>query len=144
MQDLTNLLLKYYGIADWNSGHNTIQRMIEQYNFKAEKKVPLNAEWCAILLFNLCKYLNYDVGKANAWVATWCNVGTEIDLKDAQMGDLVIIGNNVYQTHLTTFLRFSDDEKFAYCFGGNQNQQLNISYFKLDSIFKIIRLTKLK
>jgi hypothetical protein len=144
MNDLTQLLMTYYGIANYNSGLPVINKMIANYNCYQTQKLPMNAAWCAILLFNLCKYLNYDIGNANAWVASWCNVGTQINFTDAKIGDIVIIGNNVDQTHISTFVRWSNDGNYAYLLGGNQGQQLNIMPFSKDSIFKIIRLQKIE
>ena len=143
MNDLTNLIMKYYGCATYNSGKNTIQQMIIAYNQTQKMKVPTNAAWCAILLYNLCRFLKYDIQGANAWVASWCNLGNTIMFEDAQMGDIVIIGDNVNQTHISTFVRWSNDGTYAYLLGGNQGNQINIMQFPEESIFKIIRLNKL-
>jgi len=142
MNDLTNLILSYYGCATWNSGKSTIEKMIESYNSSQKIKVDLNCAWCAILLFNLCKFLKYDIKAANAWVGTWCNIGDIVFFDDAKMGDIVIIGNNVNQTHISTFVRWSNDRTYAYLLGGNQGNEINITKFPTNSIFKIIRLTK--
>ena len=127
MNNLTNLILRYYGCATYNSGKDTIASMINNYNANHDLKVPMDAAWCAILLWNLCNYLKYDIGEANAWVGSWCNVGTNISFDDAKMGDIVIIGNDVNQTHITTFIRWSNDASYAYLMGGNQGNEINIT-----------------
>lgn len=134
--------MRYYGCATWNSGAIVIASMIEAYNDRHRLKVPDNAEWCAILLCNLCPYLNYKIEGANAWVASWCNLGNTIMFDAAQMGDIVIIGDKVNQKHITTFIRWSNDKTYMYCLGGNQGNEINISKFPKESIFKIIRLHK--
>ena len=143
MIDLTQLILNYYGIANWNSGNKQIESMIANYNSKVKNKIPLSSAWCAVMLFNFCNYLKYDIGDANCWVGSWMTTGKEIQREAAQMGDIVIIGDLINQTHITTFVRRSNDGLFAYCLGGNQHQQINIAPFAKTSVCKIIRLSKI-
>lgn len=142
MIDLTEIFMRYYGVARWNSGADNINRLINAYNQNATLKIPLSSEWCAVAMVQFCKFLNYDIGEANCWVGTWQNLGTTININEAQMGDIVLIGNSANQSHITTFVRLSNDKTHVYCLGGNQNDQINISPFIVSSIFKIIRLTK--
>ncbi len=98
--------------------------------------------WCSIFI-NWCamKVGLERSGKLNA--RSWLDVGEEI--KTPQPGDIVIFWRgdpSSWKGHVAIFINYSEDKKFIYCLGGNQQNQVKVSAYAADRLLSFRRLNK--
>lgn len=132
-----------YGIKHNNSGALILKKWILDNVQGANESNYKSYPWCAVAMIEAIKSTNYQGAIPNAWVDTWLNFGTSIDKNKAEMGDIIIIGSTDYRTHITTFVRYSTDFKYAYCLGGNQGSTIQVQIFDLRDVYSIRRVNNL-
>jgi uncharacterized protein (TIGR02594 family) len=102
--------------------------------------------WCAIFV-NWCLLKAGISGTNKANARSFQGYGTEVELKDAQPGDIVVFWRGEpqgWQGHVAFYV--SHDKGNVYCLGGNQSNKVNISPYsrsKLLAVRKVPQSTNL-
>ena len=143
MNKITEFLLAHYGAGKKNNSAYLIKKWILNNVHSATIDNWHTFQWCAVVLIEALRLTNYEGILPNAWVDSWLNVGSKIEINKAELGDIVIIGDNLKRTHITTFIRYSTDLQSVYCLGGNQNETICIANFDIRGVYKIIRIPNL-
>lgn len=133
------IALKDYGVTEI-AGDEHNDRILEYNRVAGFSFVDDETAWCSI-------YLNY-VAKmsglprsGSALARSWLNVGMPVD--NPLLGDVVVFsrGNSSWQGHVGLFINYSEDKKYIYVLGGNQNNGVNIMAYRSDRLLGFRRLT---
>jgi len=141
MNKLLSIALSQYGVKEiQGKNHNPViigySKEIGYGGIVADETA-----WCSIFM-NWCA-LKADLprsGKLNA--RSWLNVGKEVD--QPETGDVVIFWRdkpNSWKGHVAIYINHSEDEKYIYCLGGNQSNQVCIKAYKAAQLLGYRRLS---
>lgn len=99
--------------------------------------------WCAAFANWVClKALVESTGRLNA--RSFLSIGQEVDLKDAQPGDVVILwrGSKTGSKGHVGFYTNQDETRVC-LLGGNQNNEVNLGMFGKDRVLGVRRLSSM-
>lgn len=142
MNKLLNIALSQYGVKEiQGKAHNpTIVGYSKEIGYGGV--ITDETAWCSIFM-NWCA-LKADLprsGKLNA--RSWLTVGEETE--EPQLGDVVIFWRgslNSWKGHVAIYINHSEDKKYIYCLGGNQNNQVCIQSYKASQLLGYRKLQK--
>ena len=143
MHKLTKFLLAHYGMSTTNNSSKLLQEWILLHVRQATINNWRSFAWCSVVLIEALKSTNYQGILPDAWVDSWLHFGNKVEINKCQLGDVIIIGDNLKRTHVTTFVRYSTDGLLVYCLGGNQGGALQITAFDIRLVYKVIRFDNL-
>jgi uncharacterized protein (TIGR02594 family) len=141
--DILKMALLEYGVKEIaGANHNpTIVKYSKDIGFGGV--IDDETAWCSIFV-NWCAM---KVGlerskKLNA--RSWLTIGEKA--KKPQPGDVVVFWRTSpesWKGHVALFINYSEDKKFIYCLGGNQQNQVKISAYDANRLLTFRRLNKL-
>lgn len=98
--------------------------------------------WCSAFINYVALKAGFErSGKLNA--RSWLNVGKKVD--KPELGDIVVFWRedvNSWKGHVGLYI--NHDDKYIYCLGGNQSNQVNITAYPKERLLSYIRLEILK
>ncbi|MHA7058474.1 TIGR02594 family protein [Aquimarina sp. M1] len=129
MKTIINTALSQYGVTELvGQKHNPI--ILNYFDKIGHTWVATDeTAWCSAFT----NWVALECGKEMSHQLTarsWLKVGTEIE-KPA-IGDIVVFWRskkNSWKGHVAFFIGYSEDKKYIYCLGGNQNNQVNIKAY---------------
>lgn len=139
MNVIDYILTTYYGIKEVEGqGYSpTILKWIQKYypHVKDDSVIPN----CSICLIEVFKEAGEEELVKNATPAaiSWADIGEEIFLEEAKMGDIVVLKRQGGH-HVGLFIRYSSVQKNIYILGFNQGNQCNITAYK-DNLLLTVR-----
>ncbi len=140
--DILKTALTQYGVTEIRGAkHNPkIVKYSDDIGYKGV--VDDETAWCSIFI-NWCamKCGLERSGKLNA--RSWLDVGEFIETP--QPGDVVVFwreDKDSWKGHVGLYISTSEDKKFIYCLGGNQNNRVQISPYARDRVLSYQRLNK--
>lgn len=130
------ILAKYYGIKEVLNGNpsNTITTWVKKYFPKGGVDIP----YCSIALKEVAAELGYENSKLTPAAISWLNLPDKVDLKDAILGDIVIL-KRVGGNHVGLLVRHSAIQNIVYILGFNQGNECNITPYNVKLIRGIRR-----
>ena len=143
MNKLTIFLLNHLGMTNTNNSAPILQSWIIINVPTATINNWRSIQWCAVVLIEALKSTNYEGILPNAWVDSWLNIGDKIDKNKMRMGDVIIFGDNVKRTHVSTFIRYSTNGLQVAALGGNQGGALQITWFDMRDVYAVRRIDNL-
>ncbi|TSE07915.1 TIGR02594 family protein [Aquimarina algiphila] len=126
MNNVLDIALGEYGVTEVvGKKHNP--RILTYFKAIGHRWVTTDeTAWCSAFANFVALKAGYALsGKLNA--RSWLKVGTKV--KIPQQGDVVIFWRekrNSWKGHVGFFIGYSEDKKYIYVLGGNQNNQVNI------------------
>ncbi|WP_299243036.1 TIGR02594 family protein [uncultured Aquimarina sp.] len=126
MSKTLNIALAEYGVTEVVGDHHH-PRILQYFKEIGHKWVTTDeTAWCsAYANWVALKAGCYRSGKLNA--RSWLKVGAEV--KNPQQGDVVIFWRekrSSWKGHVGFFIGYSEDRKYIYVLGGNQNNKVCI------------------
>lgn len=126
MNTLLNIALEEYGVTEY---HGTLHNPRILHYFKEIGHTWVTTDetaWCsAFVNFVAMKAGWLYSGKLTA--RSWLQIGTKV--KIPQQGDVVVFWRerkNSWKGHVGFYIGYSEDKKYIYVLGGNQNNQVCI------------------
>lgn len=105
--------------------------------------------WCSAFVNYICWLLRLPRSKSLR-ARSWLEVGTAIQLKDAEVGDIIVLkrgkgkqpGPEVIDApgHVGFYAGLSDDEHLIEVLGGNQSNSVKVSRYPVDNLLGVRRL----
>lgn len=135
------ILSKYYGLKEIIGAEYspTILNWIKKYfpDTNDDEDIP----YCSIALIEVFKELGLSdkIVGTNPSAISWINIGTEIPLNEAMLGDIVVL-KRVGGNHVALFIRYSKARNVIYLLGFNQSNSCNISEFPISTLRNIRRV----
>ena len=141
MPQLINIALSQYGVTEIvGKEHNPI---VLNY-FKEIGHIWVTTDetaWCSAFINWVA--LKAKVERSNKLTArSWLQVGTEI--KEPKLNDVVVFWRSEkssWKGHVGLFISYSEDKKYIYVLGGNQNNQVNIKKYPVYRLLGFRRLS---
>jgi len=141
MSQLINIALSQYGVTETiGSEHNHV--VLNYFKEIGHSWVTTDeTAWCS-------SFINWVAFKANVersnklTARSWLNVGT--DIKQPKLNDLVIFWRHKkssWKGHVGFFIAYTEDKKYIYVLGGNQNNQVNIKKYPAYRLLGFRRLS---
>lgn len=106
--------------------------------------------WCSAFVNYICWLLRLPRSKSLR-ARSWLEVGTAVQLKDAEVGDIIVLkrgkgsqpGPEVIDApgHVGFYAGLSDDEHLIEVLGGNQSDSVKVSRYPVDSLLGVRRLS---
>jgi uncharacterized protein (TIGR02594 family) len=143
MDDLLKIALMQYGIKEI-IGTNHNKTIVSYFNETGFDQINNDeTPWCSAFL-NWCAMKSNYQRTNNLLARSWLEIGAIIDIKNIQIGDIIILkrGNKSWQGHVGVYI--SQDLNSIWILGGNQANMVNITAYPKSKILGIRRLTKLK
>ena len=142
-----------YDIAERFQGTKEIKGAVDNPQVMAMLKLdnnwPQNDEvpWCSGFVNYICWLLRLPRSK-NLMARSWINIGSYIELEDAQVGfDIVVLkrsanspGPEILNAPGHVGFYAGSNSKRVYLLGGNQNNGVNVSGYNINRILAIRRL----
>lgn len=136
---LINTALSQYGIQEHKEAQNP---EIMKY-FHALGKTWVTTDetaWCSAYINWVAKTQGFSYsGELTA--RSWLEVGTSVE--NPSLGDIVVFWRtspSSWKGHVGFFIGYSEDCKWIYCLGGNQNNQVNIKAYASHRLLGFRRL----
>jgi uncharacterized protein (TIGR02594 family) len=138
---LYDLAQRYIGIreiAEKGKDHPLIQWWLSLCGFSLE--TPDEVPWCSAFINGLAWELRLPRSKSAA-ARSWLTVGVPVLVRDAQLGDVVVLsrGTNPTQGHVGLFAGWAGGQ--LQLLGGNQSDGVRIESFDEARILGVRRLT---
>lgn len=117
-----------------------IVKMFTDLGFNGEALKDETA-WCSAFVNIVAKAHNLPMSN-KLTARSWLNVGHKVEAGKQEIGDVVVFwrGNkNSWQGHVAFYIR--EDDKFIYCLGGNQSNQVKVSAYYKNRLLGYRRLT---
>jgi uncharacterized protein (TIGR02594 family) len=129
MNSVLDIALAEYGITEV-VGNNHNHRILQYFKEIGHKWVTVDeTAWCsAFANWVAMKAGYYRSGKLNA--RSWLTVGIKVAMP--QKGDVVVfwrVKKSDWRGHVGFFISYSEDKKYIYVLGGNQNNQVCIKKY---------------
>lgn len=142
MSDLFVKALEYYGEKEVKGikSNNRLLTLIKQW--ASWVKDDSEIAWCSIFVNYIAKKLEYEYSN-KLTARSWLNIGTPINLENAEIGDVVIFWRGSvtdWRGHVALYVRH--DSNNVWVLGGNQNDQVNISAYSRERLLGVRRLNK--
>lgn len=146
--ELISTALAYHGIKEvpGTASSPTISAWITKWAKLAKVKVSTNDDqtaWCSIFVNEIADACGCETtSKINA--RSWLDVGKEIPLEEARLGDVVILWRGSptgWQGHVGFFIRKGPG--VIWLLGGNQSNAVNIMSFTDKQFLGVRRLKKM-
>ena len=142
---LINIALSQYGVQEQPGRlHNPT---IINYSWETGFRGIIDDEtaWCSLFM-NWCamKAGLQRSKKANA--RSWLHLGQVIH-NEPQLGDVVVFWRespSSWKGHVALFISYSEDKRYMYCLGGNQNNKVCIAPYQASRVLGFRRLQKVK
>jgi uncharacterized protein (TIGR02594 family) len=142
---IINEALKYYGLRDIEGSLHE-QRVLEF--FKSMGYYSVNEDevsWCSVFIGSCAKNIGFEYTKL-ATARSWLNIGERIS--QPVPGDIVVFWRenpNSWKGHVSIYLGQNPETNEVYALGGNQNDEVCILTYDLDTVLGFRRLNpKLK
>lgn len=141
MSQLINIALSQYGVTEIvGKEHNPI--VVNYFKEIGHTWVTTDeTAWCSAFINWVA--LKAKVERSNKLTArSWLQVGTEI--KEPKLNDLVVFWRSEktsWKGHVGLFISYSEDKKYIYVLGGNQNNQVNIKKYPVYRLLGFRRLS---
>ncbi|MEQ3656520.1 MAG: TIGR02594 family protein [Dokdonia sp.] len=129
MSQLINIALSQYGVTEIvGNAHNP--KVLNYFKEIGHKWVTTDeTAWCSAFVNWVA--LKGNVERSNKLTArSWLQVGKEIN--KPQLNDLVVFWRykkSSWKGHVGFFIGYTEDKKYIYVLGGNQNNQVNIKKY---------------
>ncbi len=143
MSQLINIALSQYGVTEIvGYQHNPI--VLNYFKEIGHTWVATDeTAWCSSFVNWVA--LKAKVERSHKLTArSWLNVGAEI--KEPKLNDLVIFWRHKkssWKGHVGFFISYSEDKKYIYVLGGNQNNQVNIKKYPVYRLLGFRRLSSI-
>lgn len=129
MKTVINIALSQYGVTEVaGENHNPI--ILNYFDRIGHSWVETDeTAWCSAF----ANWVALEAGMFHSKKLTarsWLKVGKEIN--EPATGDVVVFWRskrNSWKGHVAFFIGYSEDKKYIYCLGGNQNNQINIKAY---------------
>jgi uncharacterized protein (TIGR02594 family) len=141
MCQLINIALSQYGVTEIiGKEHNPI--VLNYFKEIGHTWVTTDeTAWCSAFINWVA--LKAKLQRSNKLTArSWLQVGTEI--KEPKLNDVVVFWRHKkasWKGHIGLFISFSEDKKYIYILGGNQNNQVNIKKYPVYRLLGFRRLS---
>ncbi len=140
MSKLLNIALSQYGVKEIKGSlHNpTIVGYSKDIGYGGI--IDDETAWCSIFMNWCAMHVGLERSK-KLTARSWLKIGEEI--KTPQMGDVVIFWRSSptsWKGHVGIFVGYSEDRKYIYCLGGNQNNQVCIKAYPAKQLLGFRRL----
>lgn len=140
MSQLINIALSQYGVTE-TVGKNHNPTVLNYFKEIGHKWVTTDeTAWCsAFVNWVALKAKMKRSGKLTA--RSWLRIGTEVS--EPKLNDLVIFWRHKkssWKGHVGFFIGYSEDKKYIYVLGGNQNNQVNIKKYAVYRLLGFRRL----
>lgn len=148
LKNVFNTGLKYVGLKEVPGfqSNGVILRWIRK--FFPQITDDSKCAWCSIFLIELFKECGYSTKGANTAAKSWVNLkgAIEVELKDAQMGDIAIFhrGNGITWRGHVGVIGCSNVEGDIVLLSGNHKNQVTLEAWPTDKLWKIIRPKELQ
>ena len=143
MSQLINIALSQYGVTEIvGYQHNPI--VLNYFKEIGHTWVATDeTAWCSSFVNWVA--LKAKVERSHKLTArSWLNVGAEI--KEPKLNNLVIFWRHKkssWKGHVGFFISYSEDKKYIYVLGGNQNNQVNIKKYPVYRLLGFRRLSSI-
>lgn len=121
---------------------SSMKGLHERRNRKALKNKigvdPVRTPWCGAFVKTVLKKSGEDVSRVTLRAKSFVNVGRKIDRKQVQKGDIVIFHRGKNGGHVGFVTRVEGG--YVYVLGGNQKNQVNVSRYRVNKIWKARRI----
>lgn len=141
MPQLINIALSQYGVTEIvGKEHNPI--VLNYFKEIGHTWVSTDeTAWCSAFINWVA--LKAKVERSHKLTArSWLQVGAEI--KEPKLNDVVVFWRHKkasWKGHIGLFISFSEDKKYIYVLGGNQNNQVNIKKYPVYRLLGFRRLS---
>ena len=140
--DILRTALTQYGVTEIRGGnHNpTIVKYSSDIGYKGV--IDDETAWCSIFI-NWCAMKAGLERSKKLNARSWIDIGEEI--QNPQPGDVVVFWRgspDAWTGHVALIINYSEDKRFIYCLGGNQNNQVKVSPYSVDKLLTFRRLNK--
>ena len=141
MSQLINIALSQFGVTETvGSQHNPV--VLNYFKEIGHTWVTTDeTAWCSSFINWVA--LKAKVERTNKLTArSWLNVGETI--KEPKLNDLVIFWRqkkSSWKGHVGFFIGYTEDKKYIYVLGGNQNNQVNIKKYPVYRLLGFRRLS---
>lgn len=119
-------------------------RIVWYHSFTTLKATNDETPWCSAFMCAAAVMGGGFVGTRSAAAISWESYGQKIDLYNAKIGDIIVlkrfVKGNPRARHVT-FLHgeIKATDKNIICLGGNQNNSVSVSKYKIEDIVAIRR-----
>jgi uncharacterized protein (TIGR02594 family) len=142
--DILSVALSQYGVTEIHgSKHNpTIVGYSDEIGYKGV--IDDETAWCSIFI-NWCAMKAGLERSKKLNARSWLEVGTKT--KEPMPGDIVVFWRGdpkSWTGHVGIFVNYSEDRKFIYTLGGNQNNRVQISPYAADRLLGFRKLSNAK
>ncbi|EDM44403.1 hypothetical protein SCB49_05220 [unidentified eubacterium SCB49] len=123
------------------SGSTHNQRILEYQEMTGLNFGNDEVAWCSIFANWVALQANLEMSNSAA-ARSWLTVGKKTTWP--QPGDVVVFWRNSidsWEGHVAFFLGYTKSNKSIYCIGGNQDNEVNIKTFPLNTILEFRSLT---
>jgi uncharacterized protein (TIGR02594 family) len=140
MSQLINIALSQYGVTEIvGYQHNPV--VLNYFKEIGHTWVATDeTAWCSSFVNWVA--LQANVERSHKLTArSWLNVGTAIN--KPQINDVVIFWRHKkssWKGHVGFFINYSEDKKYIYVLGGNQNNEVNIKKYPVNRLLGFRRL----
>jgi len=136
---------KYYGVRDI-VGPLHEQKVLEFFRTVGNYSVKEDeVSWCSVFIGSCAKNVGLQYTKL-ATARSWLNIGNVVT--DPRPGDIVVFWRddpNSWKGHVSIYLGQNQETNEVYALGGNQNDEVCILTYRLDTVLGYRRLNaKLK
>ena len=144
MSKLINIALSQYGTTEIvGKSHNP--EVLKYFKETGHEWITTDeTAWCSAFMNWVA--LKTKVERSNKLTArSWLSVGTEVSTP--QLNDIVIFwreSKHSWKGHVGLFIGYTEDKKYIYVLGGNQNNQVNIKKYPAYRLLGFRRLNTIK
>ncbi|WP_010520470.1 TIGR02594 family protein [Aquimarina agarivorans] len=124
-----SIALSQYGVTE-TLGENHNQIIVNYFQEIGKERITNDeTAWCSAF----ANWVALQSGKEKSGELTarsWLKVGSET--QKPSLGDIVVFWRESKQSwkgHVGFFIGYSQDKRYIYCLGGNQNNQVNIKAY---------------
>lgn len=126
--------MEFYGLKEipGNEHNPVIMGWVRDLHFEATVLDDETA-WCSLFINWLCWKLGLE-RSMRLDARSWLRIGINVPIEEAQLGDIVVFWReniSSWKGHVGLFNGY--DDKYIYTGGGNQNNQVNISPYPIES-----------
>lgn len=129
METTINVALSQYGVSEiLGDRHNAI--IISYFKEIGYKWVSTDeTAWCSAFA-NWVALKSHKKRSGQLTARSWLKVGEKVEVP--LVGDIVVFwreSRSSWKGHVGFFISYSQDKKYIYCLGGNQNNQVSIKAY---------------
>ncbi len=138
MEDFYLVAKKYNGLKEIKgSKHskvilNMVKSLSRGFRYIKDDETP----WCSTFINHIAKESGYERTGSPA-AKSWLKVGESVPLKDAQLGNVVVLwrkNKTCGLGHVGIFEAISENGKYVKLYGGNQNNRAGSDWFPVNRV----------